>query len=88
MNKDSKEKTSSGRNEGEGNKTAARQYDEAQHRFAQSGKVEEKAQEAKRAREGGERDELDRAEAVGRSHIAEEDPKVTRSSGKGEKGKH
>jgi hypothetical protein len=54
------------RNEGEGNKTAAREYDEAQHRFAQSGKVEEKAREAERAMSGPERAELERAEAIGR----------------------
>jgi len=54
------------RNEGEGNKTAAREYDEAQHRFAQSGKVEEKAREAERAISGPERIELERAEAIGR----------------------
>src|SRR5438270_4928619 len=38
------------RNEGEGNRTAARQYNEAQRRFAQSGKVDEKAHEAERSR--------------------------------------
>ena len=31
------------RNEGEGNKTAAREYNEAQRRFVESGKVDEKA---------------------------------------------
>jgi hypothetical protein len=36
------------KNEGEGNKTAAREYNEAQKRFAQSGKVEQKARRPKR----------------------------------------
>ena len=40
-------------NEGEGNRTAAREYNDAQQRFVRSGKVDEKAHEA-------ERDMLDR----------------------------
>ena len=66
------------RNEGEGNKTAARQYNEAQHRFAQSGKVEEKAREAERALQTSEKEELHRAEAVGKRHKVAEDPAITR----------
>jgi hypothetical protein len=54
------------RNEGEGNKTAAREYNEAQHDFVASGRVEEKAQEAARAMNSPERVELERAEAIGR----------------------
>jgi hypothetical protein len=53
-------------NEGEGNRTAAREYNEAQHRFVQSGAVEEKAQEAARAMNSPERIELERAEAIGK----------------------
>ena len=37
------------RNEGEGNKTAARKYNEAQQRFVESGQVDGKAREAERA---------------------------------------
>jgi hypothetical protein len=66
--------TAGARNEGEGNKTAAREFDKAQHAFAQSGQVEGKAQEAKKALEGDERSDLERAEAVGKSHAAAEDP--------------
>jgi len=66
------------RNEGEGNRTAARQYNEAQRRFIKSGKVEEKAREAVEAIEGDERQELERAEAEGKRHIAGEDPKLKR----------
>lgn len=61
-------------NEGEGNKTAAREYNEAQRRFAKSGRVEDKARDAERALEGPERRELEEAEAIGKSHVAEEDP--------------
>jgi hypothetical protein len=63
-------------NEGEGNRTAARKYNRATERFIQSGKVEKSAREAERARDGAERKEMDEAEAIGKRHIAEEDPEV------------
>jgi hypothetical protein len=65
-------------NEGEGNRTAARQYNEAQRRFVESGKVDEKAHEAARALDTPEKTLLDRAEAVGKSHKRAEDPEITR----------
>ena len=65
-------------NEGEGNRTAARQYNEAQRRFAESGKTDEKAHEAEHALETPEKSVMDRAEAVGKSHKRGEDPEVTR----------
>ncbi len=64
------------RNEGEGNRTAARRYNDAQQRFAKSGKVEKQAREAEKALEGEERAELEKAESAGKSHIAEEDPEI------------
>ncbi|HEX7968184.1 MAG TPA: hypothetical protein VF502_08190 [Stellaceae bacterium] len=64
------------RNEGEGNRTAARQYNEDQQKFVRSGKVEEKAKEARGAVQGAEGKELRDAELVGKRHIAEEDPEV------------
>jgi hypothetical protein len=69
---DEQKSTGSSQNEGEGNKTAARQYNEAQERFAQSGQVEEKAREADQALDGPEKAALQHAEDVGRSHIAGE----------------
>ncbi|HUH84259.1 MAG TPA: hypothetical protein VLX85_06590 [Stellaceae bacterium] len=67
------------RNEGEGNRTAAAQYNAAQQRFVRSGKVKEKAREAEKAIEGKERDALNEAELVGRRHAAEEeDPEAKR----------
>jgi hypothetical protein len=67
------------RNEGEGNRTAAREYNEAQRQFVHSGKVDEKAQEAKRdLNDEAIRRELEHAEAVGKRHVAEEDPQVKR----------
>ncbi|HWG80234.1 MAG TPA: hypothetical protein VN681_10695 [Stellaceae bacterium] len=65
-------------NEGEGNRTAAREYNQAQQDFARSGKVQEKAKEARKAVDGAEADELRDAELVGKRHAAEEDPEVKR----------
>ena len=73
---DDKKPTNDSPNEGEGNKTAAREYNEAQRRFAQSDKVEEKAREAEKALDGPENEVLRQAEAVGKRHGAGEDPAV------------
>jgi len=67
-------------NEGEGSRTAAEAYDREARRFAQSGKVEEKAKEARDAVEGPEGEELAAAEAQGRRHSKGEDPEVKRKS--------
>ena len=66
------------RNEGEGNRTAAREYNRAQRDFARSGKVEESAKSARKAVEGVEAGELHDAELVGKRHVAEEDPEIKR----------
>ena len=66
------------KNEGEGNRTAAREYNEAQRRFVKSGKVEEKAKDAERAIAGKEGDALRDAELVGKRHTHEEDPEIKR----------
>ncbi len=67
------------RNEGEGNRTAAREYNEAQQRFVKSGQVDETAREAERdIRNDDIRRELEHAEVVGKRHAAGEDPEVTR----------
>lgn len=66
------------RNEGEGNRTAAREYNQAQQRFVESGKVNEKARDAERALEGSERRDLEHAELVGKRHAAKEDPEIKR----------
>ncbi|MBK8161283.1 MAG: hypothetical protein IPK59_21870 [Rhodospirillaceae bacterium] len=56
-----------GVNEGEGNKTAARHYNEAAQQSAQNpGRTERKADEAKRAIDSPEGAELERAEEIGR----------------------
>ncbi len=53
------------KNEGEGNKTAARHYNEATTEFAKSGKVDQKAQEARKAVDSKEGAGLRKAEREG-----------------------
>jgi hypothetical protein len=64
------------KNEGEGNRTAAKQYNDAQKRFAESGKVEAAAKDAARAVDGPEGGELRDAELLGKRHARGEDPQV------------
>jgi hypothetical protein len=78
MAEDEKPQDRPSQNEGEGNRTAARQYNEAQRRFVESGKVDDKAHEAERALDTPEKTVLERAEAVGKSHKRAEDPEITR----------
>ncbi len=78
MDKKRKSQEPGGRNEGEGSKTAAREYNDAQRRFVQSGKVEEKAREAEKSLHTKEKSELERAEAIGKRHMVAEDPESTR----------
>jgi hypothetical protein len=67
------------RNEGEGNRTAAREYNQGQQRFIRSGQIDQKAREAERdLRDQDIRRELEHAETIGRRHAAEEDPEVRR----------
>lgn len=56
------------RNEGEGNKTAAREYNRDTTAFTKSGQVEGKAREAKQAVDGKDGDKLRDAEREGQSH--------------------
>jgi hypothetical protein len=68
------------RNEGEGNRTSAREYNEAQQRFIRSGQVDQKAHDAERDMRDREiRRELEHAATIGRRHAAGEDPEVRRS---------
>lgn len=56
------------KNEGEGNRTAAMQYNEAQKKFVESGKVEAAAKDAEHALETDEAEDLKQAEEKGRAH--------------------
>ena len=58
------------KNEGEGSRTAAKQYNEATRKFVESGKVDKAAKDAEQAIEGDEAEELKRAEDEGRAHAA------------------
>ena len=53
-------------NEGEGSRTAARNYNRATEAYVKSGKSEQAAQAAKAAVDGPEGEELRRAEEVGK----------------------
>ena len=55
------------KNEGEGNRTADRKYREDVRRHVESGKSKPAAEEAERALEGSEADELRRAEEEGKA---------------------
>ncbi len=64
------------KNEGEGNQTGARQYNDAQKRFAESGKVDAAAKDAAHAVDGPEGAEVRKAEEIGKRHAHGEDPQV------------
>jgi hypothetical protein len=80
MTEDRKDSGGAQRNEGEGSRTAAREYDRAAEKFAKSGKVEGKAREARDAIDSPEGRELERAEAEGRRHAKGEDPAVNQGN--------
>lgn len=65
-------------NQGEGNREAAKAYNEGATRTARSGIVPGKAAEARDALDGPEGDELRDAEREGRSRAKGEDPQVKR----------
>jgi hypothetical protein len=75
--------------EGEGSYSGAQQYDEATRQFVKQGKVEQAARDAA-PKSPQEAEELDQAEAEGRSHAKEEDPalsgKTSPAGGRGQQG--
>jgi hypothetical protein len=73
------------RNEGEGNKTAAREYNKDTTAFAKSGQVEGKAREARQAVDGKDGDKLRDAEREGQSHSHGEDRLLKGGAHKGAK---
>ena len=66
-------------NQGEGNQTAAADYDDKATRHARSGNVPKEAQHAREAVEGTEGEALRDAEIEGKRHMKEEDPEVSGS---------
>jgi hypothetical protein len=61
-------------NQGEGNRDAARRYNDRAQEHARSGRSDQAAEEARREVDGAEA--LRDAEREGKKHIAEEDPEV------------
>lgn len=66
-------------NQGEGNRTAAKEYNQKSHAFVDAGKVEKSARDAADAVDSAEGEDLRKAEEMGRAHAHEEDPQVKRS---------
>lgn len=67
--------------QGEGNREAAKNFNDAQQKFVKSGRVAEASENAK-PKSKEEANELERAEASGRSRAKEEDPAVHRDGKK------
>lgn len=66
------------KNEGEGNRTAAKEYNKETRDFVKSGRVDEAAREAKRAMNGKEAAELDAAHDKAAGHAHGHDPEEIR----------
>ena len=66
------------KNEGEGSRSGAKAYDEKTENFAKSGKVDKAAQDAKKAVEGSEGEQLRKAEEEGKRHSRGEDPALNK----------
>ena len=75
---DELKKTPRGQNEGEGSRSAATAYDHSQTDFARRGDVTGQANAAKKAMDGPEREEMQKAERTGKSHSHGEDPSLYR----------
>ena len=65
-------------NQGEGNITAAKEYNEKARQFIEHENVEQHARAAREALEGEEGKALREAEEQGRKHAHEEDPQIER----------
>lgn len=66
------------KNQGEGDRVSAERYNRRTTTHARAGHVDQEAEAAKRALSGKEREELKRAEDLGRRRAKEEDPQVKR----------
>ena len=71
-----------GKNQGEGDREAARRYNQDQREFVQSGKVDAAAEQAK----GQDQAEADAAEKAGKSRAKEFDPAESRDYRKPDQG--
>ena len=66
--------------QGEGNYDAAKEFDEAEKKFVDSGKVDQAARDAE-TKDEKEKEEMERAEEEGRRHAKDEDPALKRLPG-------
>ncbi len=73
------------RNEGEGNKTAAKEYNKAATAHARSGRSEDAARRARQAMDTPEGAEMREAEIEGKRHAKDEDPQLYKKSKSGPK---
>ena len=73
------------KNEGEGSRSGAKAYNDATRKFVESGQVDDAAQKAKRAVDGGEKPQLKQAETEGKRHSKGEDPALRKQSEVGRK---
>lgn len=73
------------RNEGEGNKTAAKEYNKAATEHANSGRSEDAAEQARQALDTPEGTEMREAEIEGKRHAKGEDPQLYKKSKSGPK---
>lgn len=67
--------------QGEGNRQAAKNFNDAQQKFVKSGRVADASKDTK-PKSRAEADELERAEILARSRAKEEDPAVHRDGKK------
>jgi len=68
-------------NEGEGNRTADREYRKGTEEFAKSGRVQEQAEKAAESLDGAEGEELRQAEETGREGTPRSSPRKQRGGG-------
>lgn len=73
------------RNEGEGNKTAAKEYNKGATAHAKSGRSEQAARDAARAMDTPEGTAMREAEIEGKRHAKDEDPQLYKKSKNGPK---
>ena len=69
-------------NEGEGSTSGAKAFDDAQEKFARSGKVDDAARKAEQALGGKEGAELEKARRDTAAHSRGEDPALKEKAGK------
>jgi len=67
--------------QGEGNYDAAKEFDDAEKKFVDSGKVDQAARDAE-PKDEKEKEELERAEEEAKQHAKGEDPQLKRPGGK------